>query len=90
MLHRHLSSANLARRDFMRIVAAGAGRLSAIAAASALLADKHADAMGLFPRDDDHRHHDDVTHLTMTMTITVSDGAHSFEQTTVKCRLKIC
>ena len=61
MLDRHPSSANVARRDFMRIVAAGAGRLSAIAAASALLANKHADAMGLFPRDDrddHHGHHD--------------------------------
>ena len=57
MLDRHPSSANVARRDFMRIVAAGAGRLSAIAAASALLANKHADAMGLFPRDDPHGPH---------------------------------
>ena len=58
MLDRHPSSANLARRHFMRIVAAGAGRLSAIAAASVLLANKNADAMGLFPRDrDDPRPH---------------------------------
>ena len=56
MLDRHPSSANLGRRHFMRIVAAGAGRLSAIAAASVLLANKNADAMGLFPRDDP-RHH---------------------------------
>ncbi len=45
-----------ARRHFMGIVAAGAGRLSA--AAIALLAvskTRNADAMGLFPRDDPHR-----------------------------------
>ncbi|MBN8968924.1 MAG: Hint domain-containing protein [Rhizobiales bacterium] len=44
-----------ARRHFMGIVAAGAGRLSTIAIASSLLAvtkTKTADAMGLFPRDD--------------------------------------
>ncbi|MBN9599938.1 MAG: Hint domain-containing protein [Afipia sp.] len=44
-----------ARRHFMGIIAAGAGRLSTIVIASSLLAvtkTKHADAMGLFPRDD--------------------------------------
>src|SRR5437868_13964570 len=44
-----------ARRHFMSIVAAGAGRLSTIAIASSLLAvtkTKNADAMGWFPRDD--------------------------------------
>ena len=48
-----------ARRHFMGIVAAGAGRLSTIAISSALLAAlpvKNADALGLFPRDDPHRH----------------------------------
>jgi hypothetical protein len=56
--------ASLARRHFMGIVAAGAGRLSTIAISSALLAStsKSADAMGIF-RDDwqhdhDHRGHD--------------------------------
>ena len=43
--------ASLARRHFMRIVAAGAGKASAIAVSSALLASKSANAMGLFPRD---------------------------------------
>ena len=47
--------ASLARRHFMGIVAAGAARVSAIAASSALLTNKSADAMGLFPRDDPHR-----------------------------------
>jgi hypothetical protein len=42
--------ASLARRHFMRIVAAGAGKVSAIAVSSALLASKSANAMGLFPR----------------------------------------
>ena len=46
---------SLARRHFMGVVAAGAARLSAIAAASAMVASKSADAMGLFPRDDPHR-----------------------------------
>lgn len=44
-----------ARRHFMSIVAAGAGRLSTIAIASSLLAvskTKDANAMGLFPHDD--------------------------------------
>ena len=43
--------ASLARRHFMRIVAASAGKASAIAASSVLLASKSASAMGLFPRD---------------------------------------
>lgn len=46
-----------ARRHFMNIVAAGAGRLSTIVIASSLLSvtkAKDADAMGLFPRDDPH------------------------------------
>ena len=38
--------ASLARRHFMGIVAAGAGRLSTIAISSALLAGKSTDAMG--------------------------------------------
>ena len=46
--------ASLARRHFMGIVAAGAARVSAIAASSALLTNKSADAMGLFPRGDPH------------------------------------
>jgi hypothetical protein len=50
--------ASLARRHFMGIVAAGAGRLSTIAISSSLLAGKSADAMGLFPRDDRHRGRD--------------------------------
>lgn len=50
--------ASLARRHFMEIVAAGAGRLSAIAISSALLAGKSANAMGIFPRDDDGDHDD--------------------------------
>lgn len=44
-----------ARRHFMGIVAAGAGRLSAIAIASSLLAasqTKNAKALGIFPSDD--------------------------------------
>src|SRR3978361_586759 len=44
---------SLARRHFMAIVAAGAGRLSAIAISSSLLAGltvKDANALGLFPR----------------------------------------
>lgn len=45
--------ASLARRHFMGIVAAGAARLSGVAISSALLAGKSADAMGIFPRDDD-------------------------------------
>jgi hypothetical protein len=54
--------ASLARRHFMKIVAAGAGRLSAIAASSALVACNRADAMGRFPRDNPkpghgHGHH---------------------------------
>ena len=53
---------SLARRHFMGIAAAGAGRLSTLAISSALLAStsKSADAMGIF-RDDwhhDHDHHD--------------------------------
>jgi Hint domain-containing protein len=54
-----LPPASPARRHFMGIVAAGAGRLSTIAISSALLAAlpvKNADALGLFPRDDPHRH----------------------------------
>jgi Hint domain len=54
-----------ARRHFMGIVAAGAGRLSTIAISSALLAAfqvKNADALGLFPRDDPHRRHGDHDH----------------------------
>lgn len=46
--------ASLARRHFIGIVAAGAARVSAIAASSTLLTSKSADAMGLFPRDDPH------------------------------------
>ncbi len=42
--------ASLARRHFMGVLAAGAGRLSAVAISSAVLAGKSADAMGLFPR----------------------------------------
>jgi hypothetical protein len=53
---------SLARRHFMGIVAAGAGRLSTIAISSALLASKSADAMGIFPRDDWHHDHDDHDH----------------------------
>jgi hypothetical protein len=45
--------ASLARRHFLAITAAGAGRLSAIAAPAALLASK-AEALGTFPRDDPH------------------------------------
>lgn len=44
-----------ARRHFMGIVAAGAGRLSTIAIASSLFAvsqTKNANALGIFPRDD--------------------------------------
>lgn len=51
---------SLARRHFMNIAAAGAGRLSAIAISTSLIAAKSADAMGLFPRDDprdDRGHH---------------------------------
>lgn len=47
--------ASLGRRHFMSVVAAGAARLSALAASSAMLTSKSADAMGLFPRDDPHR-----------------------------------
>ncbi len=54
--------ASLARRHFMGIVAAGAGRLSTIAISSALLASKSADAMGIFPRDDWHHDHDHRDH----------------------------
>jgi hypothetical protein len=39
-----------ARRHFMGIVAAGAGRLSTIAISSSLLAVKNANALGIFPR----------------------------------------
>jgi len=46
--------ASLARRHFMRIVTAGAGRLSGIAISSSLLASKSADAMGILPRLDPH------------------------------------
>src|SRR5579859_1184987 len=56
-----LPPARLARRHFMGIVAAGAGRLSTIAVSSAFLASKSADEMGIFPRDDwhdDHEHRD--------------------------------
>ena len=52
MVDRLPPPASLARRHFMRIVAAGAGRVSAVAAASVLFASKRSDAMGLFPRDD--------------------------------------
>jgi hypothetical protein len=44
--------ASLARRHFMGIVAAGAGRLSVIAASSALLPGTSANAMGWFPKGD--------------------------------------
>lgn len=57
-----LPPASLARRHFMGIVAAGAGRLSTIAISSALLASKSADAMGIFPRDDWHHDHDHRDH----------------------------
>ena len=42
--------ASLARRHFMGIVAAGAGRLSTLAISASLLAGKSADAMGRIPR----------------------------------------
>jgi hypothetical protein len=67
----HLPPISPARRHFMGIVAAGAGRLSAIAISSSLLATKSADALGVFPRgypdydDDDHHghvHHGDPDH----------------------------
>src|SRR6185312_6461689 len=54
LLMSRLPPTSPARRHFMNIVAAGAGRLSAIAATAALLSltkTKDADAMGLFPRD---------------------------------------
>jgi Hint domain len=50
-----------ARRHFMGIVAAGAGRLSTIAISSSLLASfqvKNADALGIFPRGDPNHHGD--------------------------------
>lgn len=50
-----LPPTNPARRHFMEIVAAGAGRLSTIAIASSLLAvsrTKDANALGIFPKDD--------------------------------------
>ena len=53
-----------ARRHFMGIVAAGAGRLSTLAVSSGFLSAfnaKNANALGIFPRglpDDDHDHHD--------------------------------
>jgi Hint domain len=56
MADRLPSSTNLARRHFMRIAAAGAGRLSAVAAVSVLFASKRADAMGWFPRDNPNHH----------------------------------
>ena len=52
-----LPPASPARRHFMGIVAAGAGRLSTIAISSALLAAlpvKNADALGILPRGDPH------------------------------------
>lgn len=59
--HQEPRAASLARRHFLGIAAAGAARVSSIALPSALLATKSADAMGIFPRDDDdphrHRHH---------------------------------
>ncbi len=66
MFDRDPSSANVARRHFMRIVAAGAARLSAIAAASALLANKRASAMdpGTIA----------ITIMAIIMTLTVLDG----------------
>lgn len=51
----HLPPKSPARRHFMGIVAAGAGRLSSIAIASSLLAvsqTKKADALGIFPPGD--------------------------------------
>ena len=53
-----LPPASPARRHFMGIVAAGAGRLSTIAISSALLAAlpaKNADALGILPRGDPRR-----------------------------------
>jgi len=53
-----LPPASPARRHFMGIVAAGAGRLSTIAISSALLAAlpaKNADALGILPRGDPSR-----------------------------------
>ena len=53
-----LPPASPARRHFMGIVAAGAGRLSTIAISSALLAAlpaKNADAFGMLPRGDPNR-----------------------------------
>ena len=52
-----LPPASPARRHFMGIVAAGAGRLSTIAISSSLLAAlpvKNADALGILPRGDPH------------------------------------
>jgi hypothetical protein len=56
--------ASLARRHFMAIAAAGAARISTIAASSLLLAGKSADAMGIWDPDDLHhdRDHDDGDH----------------------------
>lgn len=54
MVHRDPSTADLARRHFIRVVAAGAGRLSAVAAASVLFASQRADAMGRFPQGGPH------------------------------------
>src|SRR6267142_5090489 len=57
-LMNRLPPASPARRHFMGIVAAGAGRLSTIAISSALLAAlpaKNADALGILPRGDPRR-----------------------------------
>jgi|SRR5712664_1101430 len=54
-----LPPASPARRHFMGIVAAGAGRLSTLAISSSLLAVfqvKNADALGIFPRGDPNHH----------------------------------
>ena len=56
MVERLQKPASLARRHFMRIVGAGAGRLSTVAVVSALFVSKRSDAMGLFPKGDPNVH----------------------------------
>jgi hypothetical protein len=68
-----------ARRHFMGIAAAGAGRLSAIAISSALVFKaKNADALGIFPRgypDHDHDdHHDNQNCLKRGTLIRTARG----------------